>query len=172
MLKSVNIHAKRPVQSQREVDSPSIVSAYLKYWSGSRHGNPLLMNVKFLQFSLLFVLLAAGFASLPARADCDQEDLCEAQLVVTGLLDEIVEQHDVIKAHWKTLYSAQDYKTLSGLYESTLCLVDVVSRYLHIGTLESRLLVAYNKLGSVRTEMGSHDPVCYCYEEILLSASF
>ena len=130
------------------------------------------MNVKLLQSLLILVLLAAGFISLPARADCDQEELCEAQLLVTGLLEEIVEQHEAIKSHWKTLDSVQLRNTLSGWYERTLCLVDVVSRFLRIGTLESRLLVAYNKLGSVRTEMGSHDPVCYCYEEILLSASF
>ncbi len=130
------------------------------------------MNVKFLQFSLLVVLLATGFTSLPAWADCNQEDLCEAQLVVTQLLDKIGEQHDVIKAHWKTLDSGQDYKTLSGLYERTLCLVDVVSRYLHIGTLESQLLVAYNKLGTVKTEIGGHDRICHCGEEIQLSASY
>ena len=130
------------------------------------------MNVKLLKFLLIFVLLATGFTSLPARADCDQEDLCEAQSVVTGLLDEIVEQREVIRKHWKTLESEQDYNTLSGLYERTLCLVDIVSRYLHMGTLESRLLVAYNKLGFVKTEMGGQDRICHCSEGIQLSASY
>ena len=130
------------------------------------------MNVKYLQFSLFVALLATGFVSTPARAVCDQQELCEAELVVTGLLDEIVDQREVIKTHWKTLDSAQHRETVSGWYERTLCLVDVVSRYLHIGTLESQLLVANNKLSSVRTKLSSHERICHCNEKIQLSARY
>ena len=130
------------------------------------------MNVNLLPISLLVMLLTTGLTSLPARAECNQEELCEAQLVVTELLEEIMEQRDAIKSHWKILDTEHSLRTLSGLYERTLCLVDVVSRYLHIGTLESRLLVAYNKLGAVRAEVSNRDPVCHCNEEIQLSARF
>ncbi len=130
------------------------------------------MNVNLLHFSLLILLLATGFASLPARAGCDQEQLCEAQSVVTALLDEIVQQHEVINAHWETLDSTQEHNRVSGWYERSLCLVDMLSRYLHIGTLESRLLVAHNKLVQVRAEMDSHEQFCHCNEKIQLSASF
>ena len=130
------------------------------------------MNVKLLQFSLLVVLLTTGLSSSPAWADCDQVELCEAQSIVTELLDEIVVQQEIIDAHWETLDSALDSKSLSEWYERSLCLVDVVSRYLHIGTLESRLLVAHNKLILVKMEIGAHDRVCHCSEKIQLSARF
>ena len=130
------------------------------------------MNVKLLDISLLVMLLSTGLTSLSARAECNQEELCEAQLVVTELLNDIVEQRDVIQSHWKTLGTDHSLKSLSEWYERTLCLVDVASRYLHIGTLESQLLVAYNKLGAVKAEMHSHNPVCHCNEEIQLSARF
>lgn len=130
------------------------------------------MNVKYLQFSLLVVLLAAGFVSTTARAGCDQEELCEVELVVTGLLTEIVGQREVIKTHWKSLESAQHRDTVSGWYARTLRLVDVVSRYLHIGTLESQLLVANNKVSSVRSKLSSHERICHCNEKIQLSARY
>ena len=130
------------------------------------------MNVNLLHILLLVVLLTTALASVSARAECDQEELCEAQLVVTELLEEIVEQRDVIKSHWIVLDTEYSLRTLSGWYERTLCLVDVVSRYLHIGTLESRLLVAYNKLGAVKAEISNRDPVCHCNDEIQLSARF
>lgn len=130
------------------------------------------MNVRLLHISLLVMLLATGLTSLSARAECDQEELCEAQRAVTELLEDIVEQRSVIKSHWNLLDTRHSVNSLSDWYERTLCLVDVVSRYLHIGTLESQLLVAYNKLGAVKAEMVSHNPVCHCDEEIQLSARF
>lgn len=130
------------------------------------------MKVNLLQISLLVVMLANGFTSLPARAECDQEELCEAQTVVVELLEDIVDQHEAIEAQWKTLGSIHGGHTLRSWYERTRRYVDVVSRYLRIGTLESRLLVANNKLGSVKVAMQIHDPFGHCSEKIQLSAGF
>lgn len=130
------------------------------------------MNMNFLQISLLFLFLVSGLRSPPALADCFQEELCDAQMAVNGLLEEIVAQQEAIEVHWQSLDSQSGWNIVLGFYERARRYMDVGSRYLFIGTLESRLLVAYNKLGSVRAAADTFDPICHCNDDIQLSAGY
>lgn len=130
------------------------------------------MNANFLQISLLLLFLASGLRSPPALADCFQEELCDAQMAVDGLLAEIVAQQEAIEMHWQRLDSQSGWTVVLGFYERARRYMDVGSRYLSIGTLESRLLVAYNKLGAVRASADTFDQICHCNEDIQLSTGY
>lgn len=128
------------------------------------------MNVNLLQISLFIVCLAVASASLPVQAFCAQKELCEAQKAVDELLEEIVGQHEAIGEQWDTLGSLNGWNSLPEWYDRAIRFMDVVSRYLRIGTLESQLLVASNRLGSVQVELNAYAPGCHCGEKIQLSA--
>lgn len=131
-----------------------------------------MMNVNLLQILLFVVVLFAGVTHATAYAACELEELCEAQALVDEIVEEITDQQEIIELQWRELDSAADRHTLIQWFEQSKCLVTVVNHYLSIGTLESRLLVAYKKLNSARVMVQSENPRCYCNERIQLSASY